>query len=299
MQKWGTRKGFTIVELLIVVVVIAILAAITIVAYNGIQNRAKESAVQSSASQVGKKIASHFYTNNDTYPIQANFSAVTGVSNSADLTYDYLVTADSKSYCASAANSNVTIPAYASTPTSGGTVKGRCVMNMEPNPSSETTVINSAGGGGATRTISSAQKFSGANSTKFVWVSANSGLQSTTITVTPSTTYTVSLYVYAESGTLPVFMIAAADYGTNSQPLSGTAATGSWQRLSQTYTTNSTQTTMRTWTTVSSASTFYVDAIMITPLSSGLPAYADGSTNNWVWNGTPNNSTSFGPSIVQ
>lgn len=34
-------RGFTIVELLIVVVVIAILAAITIVAYNGIQNRAK------------------------------------------------------------------------------------------------------------------------------------------------------------------------------------------------------------------------------------------------------------------
>jgi prepilin-type N-terminal cleavage/methylation domain-containing protein len=33
-------RGFTIVELLIVIVVIAILAAITIVAYNGIQSRA-------------------------------------------------------------------------------------------------------------------------------------------------------------------------------------------------------------------------------------------------------------------
>jgi len=44
-----TRRasGFTIVELLIVVVVIAILAAITIVAYNGIANRAKESALKS------------------------------------------------------------------------------------------------------------------------------------------------------------------------------------------------------------------------------------------------------------
>ena len=36
-----TTSGFTIVELLIVIVVIAILAAITIVAYNGIQDRAK------------------------------------------------------------------------------------------------------------------------------------------------------------------------------------------------------------------------------------------------------------------
>ena len=39
------RSGFTIVELLIVIVVIAILAAITIVAFNGIQERARASAV--------------------------------------------------------------------------------------------------------------------------------------------------------------------------------------------------------------------------------------------------------------
>lgn len=40
-------RGFTIVELLIVIVVIAILAAISVVAYNGIQHRAKVSAVAS------------------------------------------------------------------------------------------------------------------------------------------------------------------------------------------------------------------------------------------------------------
>lgn len=40
----SSRRGFTIVELLIVIVVIAILAAITIVSYNGITLRAKNSA---------------------------------------------------------------------------------------------------------------------------------------------------------------------------------------------------------------------------------------------------------------
>ena len=48
-------KGFTIVELLIVIVIIGILAAITIVAYNGIQNRGKTSAAAATAATVSKK----------------------------------------------------------------------------------------------------------------------------------------------------------------------------------------------------------------------------------------------------
>ena len=47
--------GFTIVELLIVIVVIAILASISIVSYNGVQNRAKATAASSAAKNVATK----------------------------------------------------------------------------------------------------------------------------------------------------------------------------------------------------------------------------------------------------
>lgn len=45
----NTKKGFTIVELLIVIVVIAILAAISVVAYNGIQTRSTNTKQQQAA----------------------------------------------------------------------------------------------------------------------------------------------------------------------------------------------------------------------------------------------------------
>ena len=45
-------SGFTIVELLIVVVVVAILATITIVTYSGIQNEANLAAAKSSLRSV-------------------------------------------------------------------------------------------------------------------------------------------------------------------------------------------------------------------------------------------------------
>ena len=55
-HKQTKARGFTIVELLIVIIVIAILAAITIVAYNGVQNRAHSSAQKSTAVNLGKKL---------------------------------------------------------------------------------------------------------------------------------------------------------------------------------------------------------------------------------------------------
>ena len=74
-----TTSGFTIVELLIVIVVIAILAAISIVAYTGIQSRAKTSSAQTAAANLEKKVQL-YYIDEGHYPLR--FSDLAGASPS-------------------------------------------------------------------------------------------------------------------------------------------------------------------------------------------------------------------------
>lgn len=81
----GTKqKGFTIVELLIVIVVIGILAAIVIVAFNGIQNRANDASVQTDLKNIGKALE-NYRAVIGTYPVseaalESMYDPVTGTS---------------------------------------------------------------------------------------------------------------------------------------------------------------------------------------------------------------------------
>lgn len=75
MKRWADKgNGFTIVELLIVVVVIAILAAITIVAYSGISERSRYSAMRSELTSLNKAILM-YHADNGVYPITPVTSA--------------------------------------------------------------------------------------------------------------------------------------------------------------------------------------------------------------------------------
>lgn len=98
---WAKQKGFTIVELLIVIVVIAILAAITIVAYNGIQDRAKTSKASAALNQAAKKLRLWQVDNADQFPAAL---ADAGVNDTADTTYQYSVNnaTSPASYCVTA-----------------------------------------------------------------------------------------------------------------------------------------------------------------------------------------------------
>lgn len=68
-MQWAKRQpGFTIVELLIVIVVIAILAAITIVSYNGIISRARSLAIANSLHNTSDIMQTTIATGDGTAP---------------------------------------------------------------------------------------------------------------------------------------------------------------------------------------------------------------------------------------
>ncbi len=122
MQKGGiTSKAFTIVELLIVVVVIAILAAVAIVAYNGISNRAKESAALSAISQAVKKVGSYAVLNSEQYPANAT---VAGLVGDDQTTYEVSsISSPQKDYCVTVKSGNLL---YFQTATMSEPYKGTC-----------------------------------------------------------------------------------------------------------------------------------------------------------------------------
>lgn len=67
--KQKQQSGFTIVELLIVIVIIGILAAITVVAFNGVQGRANDTTIRSDLASIAKQLETiKVVSSNSAYP---------------------------------------------------------------------------------------------------------------------------------------------------------------------------------------------------------------------------------------
>lgn len=122
-MQWAQKQhGFTIVELLIVVVVIAILASITIVSYNGITQNARDVGLTSSLQQASSSLTAT-YLSTQAYP-----DTLTGISGGGGTTFQYTPNNNSpvKNFCVSATNGGVTKHIAGMDGTVNKTVVGPC-----------------------------------------------------------------------------------------------------------------------------------------------------------------------------
>lgn len=119
------KQGFTIVELLIVVIVIAILATVSIVSYNNITNNARISAVKSELSSAAKKLEiSRTESINQAYPATLDSAGIVLGSSSTRQGYYVDTSTDvGPAYCIEA--SATATEQFYSTNTSAVT-RGQC-----------------------------------------------------------------------------------------------------------------------------------------------------------------------------
>lgn len=302
-----SKGGFTIVELLIVIVVIAILAAITIVAYNGVTQRTKENTAKLAAAQVSHKVKAYSAVNSDDYPSQLED---VGIIDSATTTYLYT------------ANNEVTPSIFCVSVTSGdqifhmdqssaGPQAGLCsvhspITNLLIDPSLTLAANYTISGTGDPISIQQ----DGTSHTGLTYIrKAFTGTSAPQVRVIPDypitagQTYTFSCWTRNNTSnrtmTARITWYDASSSTISVQP--GTAASGSvWARTWVDATAPANAVTARFTLTPSSAfgggNTLDVDSCMLTT-GSTLHTYADGDSPGWSWNGTPHASTSTGPAL--
>lgn len=307
-MKWAKNQtGFTIVELLIVVVVVAILAAITIVAYNGVRQRAVNSAVQANVGQAGKKIQSYKAVNAEAAPSEATYSADLGLpASTPSATYDYYTSTDQGNYCISVTDTTTSPEVgYAHTSKSNGVVPGRCVKNLATNPSFE------VGSGSTVPGLSESTRVTVTSTTSNAIYGDRSVLLTPIYTggydtfialaswgIQTNTTYATSIsYTALETlGNNPRFRfnIGGVDLQSGSSP-----QTPGQHRIGWTYAVGASNTLnfIRIMPGgMQGTPPIYIDGLMITATPI-VYQYGDGSMPNWSWTGAAHASTSFGPAL--
>lgn len=315
-----TQSGFTIVELLIVVVVIAILAAITIVAYNGIQNRAKASAAQTAAAQAVKKVALWKVDNADQSPDFATFTDLVGAASASQ--YQYTAGANG-AFCLTATVNSLSYKADQSSVVAKGACDGHgvdgggTITNWAMNPSFESNDASYA------RSGASAASANFSRST----VRSHAGAASLLQSVTGTGQTGLAMAVQATGDRLRInqgesanwsFWVYSTKAGNVVPYCDGSLVAGGYAGLSGAPNVNI---PANTWTkvvgygsrgagsgdmyitqcgaynlSVVSGDQLWFDEFIITK-GAAQNAYADGNSPGWVWTGTPNNSISVGPAL--
>ena len=295
-----STSGFTIVELLIVIVIIGILAAITIVAYNGIQERARISSVSSALSQVTRKIAT-FAVDGNGYPSDL---ASINVSDTDTVKYQYSVnnTANPATYCVTATNGSTSYTASSAnqTPRSGGCAgHGQggvaAITNIVPNPRG----LSGASGWfrplvGADMTVAS--NISWNSRTDWNRLAFNGTGNSTARLRLPlsslsnGSTYTMSVLLGNNNTSSVTTTLDFCDLGYTTVTL----APNEVRRVSFSAA-RATYDSVYSFVDLSAPTGGILATEAMVTQGTTAYSYGDGSTTNWVWNGTPHSATSTGP----
>ena len=294
------RMGFTIVELLIVIVILAILAAISVVAYTGIQQRARDSAVQAEATGAKKKLEIYKATNGQ-YPDSSSLAAA-GVVDANGVTYQYLGGATAFCLTATIANTSFKITEQTSAQKGGCAGHGQGgvvpIRNLALDPKATGTNWLSPIVAGVSRTMN--VTWSGkSNWSRFVW----NGSGATTVRMylnladlVGGEVYTIS-FLAGNSGTSPVsFTMDMADAATS--PVF-TLAPGEQRRVTFASSKDFYSTVYRfidmNLQTSGGSGVLMSDA-MVTR-GSEVYQFAHGDSADWRWEGAANNSVSVGPPL--
>lgn len=298
-------KGFTIVELLIVIVVIAILAAITIVAFNGVQQSAVRSAVNSELSQVVKQLeVLKIESGVEQYPTSLPASLIAGI----DATLDYTALPAADGYCVQATKEDAS---YYAVGGESGLKEGVCriVENMLNNPGAENNASGWTENGGRYGARSTAEARSG-NASFLAYNNFTSAsvmhyrmTNTSQMTVTPGQTYTASAYVKDYNGTgathLRIQWLNSSSGSLGTVQSDSLQPSSEWQRLAISREAPASAAFVRLWVTTPSAPVdagVYVDDVMFTQ-TDAVTGYADGDSPSWVWTASQGNSTSQGPAL--
>ena len=140
------RRGFTIVELLIVIVIIGILAALVIITYSGIQQKARDTERKTDVNAVHGHLEA-YYAQVGSYPAMADVNDATWRSaNMKGLDPAALQDPKGSSQALCAAVSN-TCYGYAPTPAGCTTAAGDCTAytltaNLEGGGTYQKTSLN-------------------------------------------------------------------------------------------------------------------------------------------------------------
>lgn len=89
--------GFTVIELLIVIVIISLLVGAIVISYSGVQSRAHDTRVQSNISGLADALNNYYTSNGYKYPVdQTSFMTITGAKVNTD---SYTTANNAMLYC--------------------------------------------------------------------------------------------------------------------------------------------------------------------------------------------------------